>query len=123
MADSNRRHGALRYRLHFQRRGDLDDGWGNVTPGAGEFETVHTIAAAMRPLRGSESVQAARLEGRQPFVVTVRWASWLINVTTSWRLVDARNETRVLNILSPLADPDGKRQWLEFIAQEGGGPS
>jgi head-tail adaptor len=123
MADGNRRHGALRYRLHFQRRGDLDDGWGNVTPGAGEFETVHTVAAAMTPRTGGEAVTAARLDGRQPFVVTVRWAAWLANVTTAWRLVDARNENRVLNILSPLADPDGKRQWMEFIAQEGGGPS
>ena len=122
MAGSNRRHGALRYRMRFQSRTTMDDGFGNQIPG-GEFATVKTVAAAMAPRTGGEAVTAARLDGRQPFVVTVRWASWLMNVTHAWRLVDARNENRVLNILSPLADPDGKRQWLEFIAQEGGGPS
>lgn len=122
MPDSNRRHGALRYRLQFQNRPTVDDGYGNQVPG-GDFETAKTIAAGMAPRIGGEGVTAARLDGRQPFVITVRWAAWLLDVTPAWRLVDARNSNRVLNVLSPLADPDGKRQWLEFLAQEGGAPS
>lgn len=120
MAEAFRRAGALRYRLNFQMRGDEDDGWGNVVPGAGPFETIFTASAGMRPLRGSEVVQAARLAGRQPFVVTVRKSSLTRRVTTAWQLVDARNANRVFAITSPLADPDGRNQWLEFLAVEGG---
>jgi hypothetical protein len=59
------------------------------------------------------------MEGKQPYVVTVRFDVETSGVTTAWQLVDARDENRVFAILSPLADPDGKRQWLEFLAQEG----
>ena len=119
MPENFRRAGALRERLHFQKRGDLEDGWGGVTPGAGPFETVFTVSAGMRPRTGGEEVTAARLAGRQPYVVTVRNSSQTRQVTTAWQLVDARNENRVFAITSPLADPDGKNQWLEFLAVEG----
>lgn len=119
MADNFRRTGALHERLHFQSRPVVDDGWGDDTPGAGDFETIFTRAAGMRPRVGGEAVTAARLEGRQPFVVTVRHSRQMAEVTTAWRLVDARNENRVFNIMSPPADPDGKNQWLEFLAEEG----
>jgi head-tail adaptor len=119
MADAERRHGALRERLHFQKRGDGDDGMGTVIPGIGDFETVFTAYSGMRPRTGGEEVTAARLAGRQPYVVTVRNSSQTRAVTTAWRLVDARNENRIFAISSPLADPDGKNQWLEFIATEG----
>ena len=119
MADAERRHGALRERLHFQKRGEVDDGWGNPIPGSGDFETQFTVFASMRPRTGGEEVTAARLSGRQPYVVRVRGSAVLRGVTTAWRLVDARNSNRIFAITSPLADPDGKNQWLEFIATEG----
>lgn len=119
MAEDFRRAGALRERLHFQRRGDGNDGMGGVIPGAGPFATVYTVWAALRPRTGSEAVTAARLAGRQPYIVTIRWARHMLDVTTAWQIVDARNPNRVLNIRSPLADPDGKNQWLEFLAEEG----
>lgn len=125
MPESFRRFGALRERLHFQSRGDLDDGWGNVTPGAGDFVTRFTVAAGMQPRTGSEAVTAARLEGRQPYVVRVRANARLNNVTTAWRLADARaGETggvpnRIFNIVAPAIDPDGKSQWSELLVVEG----
>lgn len=119
MADNFRRRGALKDRMHFQRRGDGNDGMGGAIPGAGAFATVHTVAAGLRPRTGGETVTAARLSGRQPYIVTIRWAKHMLAVTTAWQLVDARNASRVLNIVSPLADPDGSNQWLEFLAEEG----
>ncbi|MET3899675.1 head-tail adaptor [Devosia sp. UYZn731] len=119
MADSFRRRGALRERLHFQARGDGNDGMGGVIPGAGAFATVHTVAAGMRPRTGGEAVTAARLGGRQPYIVTIRWAKHMLDITTAWQVVDARNANRVLNIVSPPADPDGANHWLEFLAEEG----
>lgn len=119
MPENFRRAGALRERLHFQQRGDGDDGMGGGIPGAGPFATVHTVSADMRPRTGSEAVTAARLAGRQPYIVTVRWSRQMLDVTTAWQILDARNPNRVLNILSPLVDPDGRNRWLEFLAEEG----
>lgn len=117
MANS-RNIGALRERMEFQARATADDGFGNQIP-AGPFETRFTYWAGMRPLRGSEAVMAARLDWRQPYVVTVRNTTQTRGVTVAWQLVDARNANRVFAITSPPADPDGKNAWLEFIVTEG----
>lgn len=119
MAENFRRRGALRKRFHFQQRGVGNDGMGGTIPGAGAFATVHTVSAGLRPRVGTESVTAARMGGRQPYVLTIRWAKHMLDVTTAWQLVDARSPNRILNIISPLADPDGSNQWLECIVEEG----
>lgn len=122
MADNFRRAGALRERLHCQKPSGGDDGWGGgQLPGAGSYENAFAkpIAAGMKPRTGGEGVDAARLGGKQPFVVTVRSTSQTRQVTTAWRLVDARDESRVFAVTSPPADPDGRNQWLEFLAVEG----
>ncbi|AKR55707.1 hypothetical protein XM25_07830 [Devosia sp. H5989] len=124
MADGNRRFGALRYLLSFQNRLTVDDGFGNQVPG-GQFETQFSLAAAMAPRTGGESVTAARLQGNQPYVVTVRYSARLADVTPAWRLVDERagftdeEPNRFFNIVAPGTDPDGKRQWMEFLVMEG----
>ncbi|HWJ89091.1 MAG TPA: head-tail adaptor protein [Pelagibacterium sp.] len=108
--------GKLNRRVHAQKRGDLSDGWGGVTPGAGEFETQFTVAAEFRPMRGGEAVIAARLTGKQPYVVRVRNAATTRAIRHDWRLVDARTN-EVLELRSPVHDPDGKRAWLEFVVE------
>jgi head-tail adaptor len=119
MAESFRRTGALRERVHCQKRAPGDDGWGNPLPGQGEFATQFSVSAGMRPRTGGEQVTAARLDGQQPYVVTVRNSAKTRGITTGWQLVDARNANRVFAITSPPADPDGKNQWLEFLAVDG----
>lgn len=108
--------GALRERVHCQCRDAVDDGYGNEV--AGGWTTQFTVAAAFRPLRGGEEVMAARLAGVQPYIVTVRQSSQTRRITTDWRLVDARNASRVLNIRA-IHDPDGKRADFEMLAQDG----
>lgn len=110
--------GALRDRLEFQSRPAVDDGWGGDA-GQGDFTTQFTRWAALRPRVGGEAVTAARLDGRQPYVVTVRNDAAMRGVATSWRAVDKNNPDRVFNIISPPADPDGTRQWLEFLVEDG----
>ena len=119
MPENFRRSGALRERMHLQRRGAGDDGWGNPLPGGGPFETVDTVSASLQPLRGTEAVQAARLDGRQPYVCRLRNFAVTRQITTAWQLVDARDESRVFAVTSPPADPDGKNAWLEFIVTTG----
>lgn len=111
--------GDLRHRLLFQRRSDADDGWGNIIEGAGPFETVFSVRAAMQPKFGTETVMAARLAGQQPYVVTVRASMQMAAVTPAWRLVDARNSNRIFAITAPVTDPDGRNQWRELLVMEG----
>lgn len=110
--------GRLRDLLNFQMRGMADDGFGNMQP-VGDFETQFSAYAGLEPRTGGEEVTAARLSGRQPYVCLVRYSSEMRQVTVGWQIVDARNQDRVLAIASPPADPDGKRQWLEFICIDG----
>lgn len=118
MTLSDKRSGALRERLEWQRRGDGDDGFGNTLPGVGPFETQFTTDAAIAPSgAGDEVAQGARFEGIQPFTVTVRYFPSIENVTTAWRLVDARNEYRQFAIKAVTFD--AKRQWVEALVIEG----
>lgn len=119
-ATRNNTSGALRSYIHLQQRTSGNDGWGNEVP-AGAFATQFSVYANFRPLlRGSatgvEDVFADRLQGNQPFIVTVRNSPQFHDVTISWRIVDARNEDKKFNIMSPPADITNADKWLEFIA-------
>lgn len=109
------RAGDLNSRVTFQRRVTADDGYGNEV---GEWQTQFTVWAGFKPLRGTETVMAARLSGRQPYIVTIRQSSQTRQITTDWRAVDARNSSRVFNIRA-ITDPDGTRAWLEVLTEQG----
>lgn len=120
MTKANRRHGALRDRFHFQKRGDSADGFGSVVKNAGAFVTIFTENLSLDGRRGNETVIASRLQGIQPYFVTVRWSTHMLAVDNGWQLIGAReDDNRKLNVISPPTDPDGKRQWLEFVATAG----
>lgn len=115
--------GALRSYVHFQQRAIGSDGWGSDSDPslpAGNFETRFSVYVNFRPLlRGSatgvENVFADRLQGNQPFIVTARNMAALQDVTISWRIMDARNENNVYNIMSPPSDINDGDKWVEFI--------
>ncbi len=109
--------GDLRERVHLQRRALGNDGFGDGP--SGQFETVTTVWAHFLPLRGTESVQASRLQGRQPFVITIRQSSVTRELVPAWRLVDARNPNRIFSINAPPTDPDGTRAYFEILCTEG----
>ncbi len=117
---ANKNHfGMLRDRFHFQKRSDANDGFRTVK-GAGPFSTQFTESIGLEARRGGETVIASKLQGVQPYSALVRWSPKMLAVTNGWQLLDARvGGTRVLNIVSAPADPDGKRQWLEFMVTEG----
>lgn len=118
--------GELRYSLGFQKKGDADDGYGGVIPGAGPFETQFIAAAFLKPLHGGEEVMAGRLAGTQTFVCRIRSSIASCAVTTAWRAVDAHagddengDPKIIYQVKSPPSDPDGKRVWLEMIVEVG----
>jgi head-tail adaptor len=113
----------LRTKVFFQSRGMVDDGFGNMVPG-GEFETQFHLPdgtwANLKPLRGSETVMASRLEGRQPYIITVRSSTDTRQVNEAWRIVEKNNADRIYAIKGPPTDPDNKRTRLEFLCELGG---
>ena len=118
---------ALRSRIHFQKRSmTIDEMTGDETP-FGPFVTQFTCAANIRPLargnvNGNEYFHADQLQEHQAVMVTVRMQKALREVTSAWRVVDARSVTssgefsRVYDLRSPPADPSNDYLWCEFIA-------
>src|SRR5687768_13635270 len=96
--------GALRERVNIQGWTEEPDGYGGTKQVVG---TIATVAAGFRPLVGTESVMSSRLAGTQPYIVTVRSSTVTRAVTSAYKLQDARNTARILDIKS-VADPDGK---------------
>ena len=105
--------GDLRYRVHCQRRVEVNDGYGNTN---GDWQTEFTVAAAYRHLRGGEDVMSARLSGRHPALITVRASSQTAQITTDWRLVDARDGTEwAISDVTPETD----RKFITLLCERG----
>ena len=102
----------MRELIYFQKRTEADDGFGNVV--TGPFATVFTEPARLKPGVGSETVQAARLTGVQPFTVTVRSNSRTRQVTPAWRIMNAR-DGRLMDIKA-IANVDERRMYLSIMA-------
>lgn len=108
--------GRMREKLHFQKRGEGEDEYGN--PQSKDFATVFTEPAELVPLRGGEGVLASRLTGTQPYIVRIHSHQAAREITPAWRAVDARNDKRVFNIRT-VTNPDQKNGWLELLVDDG----
>jgi SPP1 family predicted phage head-tail adaptor len=106
--------GKLRERVTFQKRMlQADDGYGNALTA---FADVMTVWARITPLRGGEGVIAARLQGTQPVLITVRHSTETAAITPDWRLVDARTGT-IYNIRTAVADE--RKAQIDMICEAG----
>lgn len=106
--------GDLNRRITFQRRtrvtsanGDQTDAWTDVA----------TVAAKVSPLRGGETIQAARLGGTETFEITVYSTVSTRTLTPDDRAVDARSG-RKLN-LKWAANWDERDRFITLIAEAG----
>ncbi|HWM82949.1 MAG TPA: head-tail adaptor protein [Pseudolabrys sp.] len=105
--------GDLRYKIHCQKRVQIDDGAGNTV---GDFATQFTVRAAYRHLRGGETVIASRLENRHPIIITVRASSQTRQLNSDWRLVDAHDGT-AWAVRDVTCETD--RQWISLLCERG----
>lgn len=117
--------GELRHRVAFQRRvettgsGEASDKYGNALS---EWETVFECRARLQPRLGGEEVVAARLQGKQPYILTVRSSRLSREVTPAWRVYDVRagmrpdgkSPKRVFDIKS-VSNVDERNQFLDFL--------
>lgn len=115
--------GELRGLVIFERRAETSDGAGNEI--SGDWTEQFSERARIQPRLGGEEVVAARLTGVQPYIVTVRSSQRTRQVTTAWRIVDARagvdaagEPRRILNIAS-LANVDERNAYIDFLVTEG----
>ncbi len=74
------------------------------------------VWANFRFLRGGETVQSARLEGRQPVVVTIRASSATKAITPEWRMRDIRTGTIYAIRTCP---PPGLEGFIELTCESG----
>lgn len=107
--------GQLRDRLRFESPTPQQDDYGNEIEG---WTAEFTEWAHVKPLKGSETVMAARLSGSQPVAITVRRSTRTRRITTDWRAVHTHDGT-VYQIKSPPADMSGKRMYLDMVAEVG----
>lgn len=105
--------GDLYYKVNCQKRVEQDDGLGNTVSG---FATQFTVRATYKHLRGGESVMASRLENKHPIIITVRASSQTREITSDWRLIDARDGT-VWAVRDVTAETD--RQFISLLCERG----
>lgn len=105
--------GRLSERIAFDAVTTAADGYGGTIEG---FAEQFVVWAGRKFLRGGEGVQAARLEGRQPVILTIRASSQTRVITTDWRARDTRSAT-VYNIRS--VEPSEDRAFLDLLCESG----
>lgn len=107
--------GTLTHRIRFDSRTATSDEYGGSE---GAFFPGFVMWAEKKYLRGTEAVQASRLAGKQPVLITIRSSPQSRTVGTDWRAVDPRSgETYNITAVNPTQD----RQWIEILAVSGGG--
>lgn len=115
--------GDLRHRYAFDKRVNVNDGYGNTKGG---WEQQFDVRAGVIHLRGGEDVMAGRLSGRHTQVVFVRASSLTKQVSTDWRVRDVRSGEFIdgiwrgpaFNIRDITLTNDVA--WLDFLVQSGG---
>lgn len=116
MAASKPTSGELQHRVAFDERTVIDDGLGNTE---GAFAEQFKSWAAFRPRGGSESVVAARLEGRNLFGVYLRSTPQTRTIKADWRMRDVRTgDVYAVRIVDAVSD----RYWVYLEAQTGVAP-
>jgi SPP1 family predicted phage head-tail adaptor len=114
--------GDLRERVEFSKPDAVTDEFGNVTTG---WLAMFTIHANITPRLGGETVEAARLAGRQPVVIRVRRTPDTAAIKTDWRATTVEGPTPagVIYNVRTVTDPNegnaSHGMWLEMLAEAG----
>lgn len=102
-----------RHRMAFDKREDIDDGYGNTVAG---WQEQFTRSTAMRSRGGKEAVVAARLEGRNLMGIYLRSDTQTRSITTDWQVRDLRGGTTYAVVhIDAVTDP----AWVYLDIQSG----
>lgn len=105
--------GMLDRRVAFDAPTSAPNGQGGTISG---WVEQMQVSANFRFLRGGEVVQSARLEGRQPVVVTIRSSASAKLITPEWRMRDLRAGTVYAIRTCP---PPGRDGFIELTCESG----
>jgi head-tail adaptor len=114
--------GDLRARVTFSKPDAVPDEWGNVSTG---WVDQFTIPANITPRLGGETVEAARLAGRQLVVIRVRHSPDTAAIKTDWRATTVEGPTpagTVYNIRTAVDPFEGNvdhGKWIDMLAEAG----
>lgn len=114
MAAKRKGAGSLSERVAFLEPDNIDDGYGGTTQG---YVERFQDAARLQPRMGSETVIASRLQGVQPYTLTVRSSTATRAVTPAWRVRNVRSG-REYNIKTVI-NSDERNAYLEMLVVEG----
>jgi SPP1 family predicted phage head-tail adaptor len=106
--------GSLSERIGFEAEVEGDDGFGGVIVGWSE---VFTEPARLKPMRGNEEIIASRLQGIQPYSMTIRSNERTRTITTAWRALNKR--TGVVYAIKSAVNIDERNQWIELLVVQG----
>jgi head-tail adaptor len=106
----------LRHSVRFERRALSSDAYGNEL--ADWQPRIGAIWAEVRPLRGSEEVLAAKLQGVAPYELMVRSSTQTRTITPGDRAIDARSGM-VFDIRA-IENRDMRNKFLTLTCQSGG---
>ena len=107
--------GDLRERVAFDKRMDYDDGFGNTVS---DFVEQFQTWARITPLVGQEAVQAARLEGTQTVVITVRDYADTHKIGSDWQVRNTLDGV-VYAVKGPPINRDERHGFFDILAQTG----
>ncbi|MCZ4351535.1 phage head closure protein [Roseovarius aestuarii] len=106
------RAGKLRHRVTFNRRGEGDDDYGNVTS---EFAPLFSVWGNVRETTGKERVAAGAVENVRTATIRIRNSSQVSDITEADQ-VEARGE--VWNIRG-IAHADDTGVMLDLLVESG----
>ena len=109
--------GRLNRSITIERRGATDDGYGNTVSDAWAA-VISNEPAEIRPMRGAEGIEAAKIEARGLFEVRVRYSSRTVQITPSDRIRNAR--TGDLYNVDYIEQPDMRGKYLRIVCRSGG---
>lgn len=105
--------GDLRHSVAFDKRVEVDDGYGNMVGG---FAMQFSCRASFHHRGGSEAVMAARLEGRHILGVYVRSSRNSRQIGTDWQMRDTRTGTvYAIDAVDSVTD----RRWVYLTVESG----
>jgi head-tail adaptor len=110
--------GKMRARLKFQRRANSDDGYGNEDGAWFDLTPPVVRWCDLKPTRGGETIQSARLTGSAAWDCWVRADSGTRGIQPGDRAVDVRDENRTFNVRFN-EDMDGKNAWRLIQIESG----
>lgn len=110
--------GDLRSRVKFSQPDSVSDEYGNVTTGWVERFEVY---ANITPRLGGETVEGARLTGRQPVIIRVRNSQDTRQIRNDWKATDINSgfEYNIRTSVDPLNGDVGFSKWIDMLAETG----